>query len=98
MQWNVETILRALHSVLACSLSLGDSALLASLVPARKASWRAVFNGFVPVNVALDAVKLAIHYPYVRLHSSSDLRKFFLWGRLSDLQLVACENILGGLN
>ena len=70
-------------------------AVLASLVLTSKASWGAIFNGRVPSNTALTkAFGLAIHYPYVKLHSSPDLRRFFVWGHRSDLQLVACQNLL----
>ena len=30
----------------------------------------------------------------MQLHSSPDLRRFFLWGHRSDLQFVACQNLL----
>ena len=73
-------------------------ALLASLVLTSKASWGWVLNGLSPSNVMLDrAYKVAVHHPYTHLHSSTDLRKFFLWGHRSDLQFVVAQNLLVAL-
>ena len=72
--------------------------LLASLVLTSKASWGWVLNGLSPGNVMLDrAYKVAIRHPYTHLHSSTDPRKFFLWGHRSDLQFVAAQNLLVAL-
>ena len=68
-------------------------ALLASLVLTSKASWGWVLNGLSPSNVMLDrAYKVAVHHPYIHLHSSTDL-----WGHRSDLQFVVAPNLLVAL-
>ena len=88
-------LLRVARRVGLLPVSSRSRAVLASLVLTSKASWGAIFNGRVPSNTALTkAFGLAIHYPYVKLHSSPDLRRFFLWGHRSDLQLVARQNLL----
>lgn len=94
----VQSLSRVAQRIGLLPVSLRLRSTLASLVLTSKASWGAGLNGLVPDNTALSqAFNVAIHYPIVKLHSSLELRRFFLWGHRSDLRYVACQNLLVAL-